>query len=69
MVAKDGIIANATLGRSVLFTVVAIHGGYRRGAGGAFELERGGHVWDTHRVSIIEIDQEGYSVEVIPAEY
>lgn len=69
MIAHEWIITNPTTRYLVPFTVVAVNSSYRCRGRGATELECGRHVRDSHGISVVEIDEESYRIEVIPAKY
>lgn len=56
MIAQEWIITNPTTRYLVVFTVMAVNSSYRRRGRGAIELECRRHVWDSHGISVVEID-------------
>ncbi len=49
------------------FTIVAIDSS--QCSDGAIELKSRRHVWNSHWISFVEVDEESYGIEIVPVEY
>lgn len=66
MIAIVWVITDLAAVGLMFFAIVAIIRSYCRWS--AIDLKSRCHVWNTHRIAVIEFDKECYGIEVIKAE-